>query len=84
MTKFEVGKQYYSDFIGDRNLHGVYTVIKRSAKFVTLEDEWGHVKRYGLSKYYLEEGREVVACHGEFIKADKPATVINLQITLAK
>lgn len=84
MAKFEVGKKYYSDFIGDRNLHGVYTVIKRSAKFVTLEDEWGSVRRYGLDKYYLAEGREVVSCSGEFIEADKPASVINLQITLAK
>lgn len=84
MTKFEVGKKYYSDFIGDRNLHGVYTVIKRSAKFVTLEDEQGEVRRYGLNKYYLAEGREVVGSAGEYIKADKPASVINLQITLAK
>lgn len=84
MTKFEVGKKYYSDFIGDRKLHGVYTVVKRSAKFVTLEDEWGNVKRYGLSKYYLAEGREVVCCEGEYIKAEKPATIINLQIALIK
>lgn len=84
MTKFEVGKKYYSDFIGDSNLHGVYTVIKRSAKFVTLEDERGEVRRYGLNKHYLAEGREVVVDSGEYIKADKPATVINLQITLTK
>lgn len=82
MAKFEVGKKYYSDFIGDRNLHGVYTVVKRSAKFVTFEDEQGHVKRYGLDKGFLADGREAVGRAGEYIKADKPATVINLQIIL--
>lgn len=69
MKKFEVGKTYYSRFIGDSNLHISYTVVKRSEKFITFVNERGNQLRMGLDKYYLEQGKEVCGKHGEFIHA---------------
>lgn len=69
MTTFELNQKYQSNFIGDHNLHGIYTVVKRTAKFITFEDERGNQTRYGLDKYYLSKGIEAVSKYGETIKA---------------
>lgn len=41
MKTFETNKTYLSHFIGDHELHVAYTVVKRTAKRITLVDEYG-------------------------------------------
>ena len=45
MKKFEVNKKYYTSSPCDHNCVWIFTVIKRTEKFVTLEDNFGKVKR---------------------------------------
>jgi len=70
MIAFEIGKKYYSRFIGDADLSVIYLVTKRTAKFITVADEFGNTARFGLNKYFLAEGKEVISKDGEFISAE--------------
>ena len=49
MKKFEVGNRYYAKSVCNSDCEWVYTVIKRTAKTVTLEDEKGNIKRFFIS-----------------------------------
>ena len=57
MKKFEVGKSYFVD-LGDANLGYVnfrlYKVVKRTAKFVTIEDDKNKVNRYSVKNYHSD------------------------------
>lgn len=41
MKKFEVGKQYTHGWIGDCELFTTWTIIKRTAQTITIQDESG-------------------------------------------
>lgn len=47
MTKFEVGKSYQARSAGDHDCIWTFTVTARTAKFVTLTEESGEVRRVG-------------------------------------
>lgn len=67
MKKFEINKTYTSNFIGDHDLHGEYTVVARTEKSITLRDGNRTFKKQ-LDKYFLAQGEEVVKVgSGEFI-----------------
>lgn len=75
MTTFETAATYTTRSIGDQDCVFSYTVIKRTAKFITVRDCRGEVKRVGVKEY---EGREVAYPEGQYsmapsIKADRKA-----------
>ena len=52
---FEVGKRYFMRSACDHEIMWVYTVISRTKKFVTLQDDKGRVRRRGVYVYRNEE-----------------------------
>ena len=52
IKKFEVGKTYYTRSICDHNCIWEMTVIKRTAKRVTLQDKHGRVSNIGVKPSY--------------------------------
>nr|DAS01072.1 MAG TPA: hypothetical protein [Caudoviricetes sp.] len=52
---FEVGKRYFMRSACDHEIMWVYTVISRTKKFVTLQDDKGRVRRRGVYVYHNEE-----------------------------
>lgn len=48
---FEVGKRYGCNSPGDHNCWWYFTVIARTARFVTLRDDQGAVTRRGVRTY---------------------------------
>lgn len=52
---FEVGKRYYMRSACDHEIMWVYTVISRTKKFITLQDDKGRVRRRGVYVYHNEE-----------------------------
>lgn len=45
---FTAGQTYAGRYIGDSELAEVYTITRRTAKFVTLENSDGKTKRVGI------------------------------------
>lgn len=75
MKAFEIGHQYSCRSLCDYECIWTYTVTARTAKFVTLRDEYGEVKRAGIRMW-----DDVEACspHGRYsmsptLRADKVA-----------
>lgn len=52
---FEVGKRYFMRSTCDHEIMWVYTVISRTKKFITLQDDKGRVRRRGVYVYRNEE-----------------------------
>lgn len=52
---FEVGKRYFMRSTCNYEVVWVYTVISRTKKFVTLQDDKGRVRRRGVYVYRNEE-----------------------------
>ena len=52
---FEVGERYFMRSACNYEAVWVYTVISRTKKFVTLQDEKGRVRRRGVYVYRNEE-----------------------------
>lgn len=52
---FEVGKRYFMRSACNYEVVWVYTVISRTKKFVTLQDDKGRVRRRGVYVYRNEE-----------------------------
>lgn len=48
LATFTIGNTYAGAYIGDSELIEIYTVTRRTAKFVTLEDSAGNTKRVGI------------------------------------
>jgi hypothetical protein len=48
---FEVGKAYTTRSACDHECVFSHTVIKRSAKFITVRDKWGKETRCGVSEW---------------------------------
>jgi len=48
MIKFEIGKTYSTRSACDYDCIFSFKVLDRSAKFVTVEDKHGHVRRCGV------------------------------------
>jgi hypothetical protein len=64
MIQFQTGKTYYCRSICDYDCVFIFTVVKRTAKFVTLSSDQG-TKRVGVSEGY-EGGHEVAYPHGKY------------------
>jgi hypothetical protein len=45
---FQIGTTYSARSASDHNTIYSFTVIKRTAKFITIEDKWGDVRRAGV------------------------------------
>ena len=67
MKQFEVGKTYLSNFIGDHDLHGAYTVVKRTAKRITLTDEYG--KSFSKAFNVYGDREKIRVGDGEYLNA---------------
>lgn len=52
---FEVGKRYFMRSACNYEAVWIYTVISRTKKFVTLQDDKGRVRRRGVYVYRNEE-----------------------------
>jgi len=73
--KFETGKTYTTRFATNASMTIAFTVIKRTAKFITVEDKYGTVARVGVKiddegEYALPTGSYSMA---PVIKANRPA-----------
>jgi hypothetical protein len=55
VTRFEVGKTYEARSICDWQCVWAFTVIKRTAKFITVVNERGEESRVGVSIFLDEE-----------------------------
>lgn len=71
---FETGQTYSHGYIGDSDIEVLYTITKRTPKFITLEDSLGNTKRVGTYKF---EGIEKAKPEGTYslcpvISADRP------------
>ncbi len=59
---FEIGKTYTMKYIGDSSLLVEWTVIKRTAKTIQVQDQWGETmkKRIKFDSYsnseFIEKG----------------------------
>ena len=52
---FEVGKRYYMRSACNYEVMWFFTVISRTKKFITLQDDKGRVRRRGVYVYHNEE-----------------------------
>ena len=52
---FEVGKRYYMRSACNYDVMWFFTVISRTKKFITLQDDKGRVRRRGVYVYHNEE-----------------------------
>jgi hypothetical protein len=50
VKQFEIGKQYSARSICDSDTVFTFTILKRSAKFITIK-AWGEEKRVGIYEY---------------------------------
>ena len=67
MTKtFQIGQIYSTSSACDHECIFSFTVLSRTAKFVTLEDAHGRVRRVGVSDW---EGVETCMPHGRYSMA---------------
>ena len=64
VKKFEVGKHYFTRSICDHNCIFAYTIINRTAKTVTIQDEFGKIK--GRRKIYIYNGKETINPEGNY------------------
>ena len=55
MNKFEVGATYAAHSAASSTWRPLYTVIARTAKFITIEDAYGKVVRVGVKFWDGEE-----------------------------
>lgn len=67
MKKFEIGETYSSNFLGDHELHGLYTCTKRTEKTVTFVDESG--RKITRRNAENSNGEYVRIGSGEFLHA---------------
>ena len=72
IIKFQTGLKYSCRSVCDHNCIWTFTVIKRTAKFITIEDSRGEVKRVGV---HVWQGSESAYPLGQYsmcpiIKAD--------------
>jgi hypothetical protein len=75
VTAFTVGAAYPARFVTDASLAPLWTVLSRSAKFITVQDPTGRTKRVGIR---IWEGEETALPYGSYsmapcIKASRPA-----------
>lgn len=63
MKTFQVGKTYTTRSICDYDCVFYFKVLSRTAKFVTLEDAHGRVRRVGVSMW---DGSESCSPHGRY------------------
>jgi hypothetical protein len=68
---FIVGKTYTTRSAGDHTMIFAYTVVARTAKFITIEDDRGHTKRVGalVDPGRLSDGGEFALPQGSFSMA---------------
>lgn len=66
MTRFEIGRRYWMSSPCDHNCIWRYEIIKRTAKTVVLQDEYGEVKRCRISEW---RGNETVLPLGSYSMA---------------
>lgn len=73
MKKFEVGKQYVHGWIGDSDLFTTWTVIKRTAKTITIKEEGTQLDRVKtcriIDRLSQWEGAECVFPFGQYSMA---------------
>lgn len=60
---FEPGETYFCHWVTDHTARTPVTVIRRTAKFVTLQSDDGTVKRCGVT---LSDGQEVAYPFGRY------------------
>lgn len=66
MIKFEVGKQYTHGWIGDSDLYTTWTVLKRTAKTVTIQ-HCKEVKTCRINQKVSEwDGCECIFPYGQY------------------
>lgn len=75
VTRFEVGRTYECRAMSDWDTVYSFTVVARSAKFITTTDRWGDRRRGGV---WESNGAEWATPHGRYancavIRADRPA-----------
>lgn len=63
INTFQVGHTYAARCISDSNITFTYKVVKRTAKFLTVEDKWGDQKRCGVK---ISDGREFALPDGSY------------------
>lgn len=73
-AQFTVGRTYQCRAFSDYDTVYSFTVLSRTARFVTLEDAFGDVRRVGV---YVSHGAERALPHGRYanaavISADRP------------
>ena len=73
MRKFEVGKRYTHGWIGDSDLFTTWTVIKRTAKTVTIKEENTQLNNTKtcriIDRLSQREGAECVFPFGQYSMA---------------
>lgn len=80
MTKFTPGTIYATRSICDYNCVFSFTVVRRTAKFITIEDKFGEAKRVGVSEGY-DGGYEIAYPLGKFsmaplLRADRAGVIV--------
>lgn len=55
IIKFQPGLKYSARSVCDYNCIWTFTVIKRTAKFITIEDQYGETKRVGVKVWDTSE-----------------------------
>lgn len=73
IIKFQPGLKYSARSVCDYNCIWTFTVVKRTAKFITIEDKFGEVTRVGVSEW---DGAETAYPFGKYsmcpsIRADE-------------
>jgi hypothetical protein len=66
LITFQPGQTVACRSLGDYNCVWVFTVVKRTAKFVTLEDTSGKLRRVGVYEY---DGAEACKPFGRYSMA---------------
>jgi hypothetical protein len=68
---FVVGQTYTCRSAGDHTMVFSYTVVARTAKFITIEDDRGRTKRVGvsISTGWAADGGEMAMPQGSFSMA---------------
>lgn len=57
-ARFEVGRSYSVRSYCDHDTVFTFTVVKRTAKFITVRDRFGDERRVGVKVDHLDNGRE--------------------------
>ena len=74
ITTFEIGKTYITQFACDADTKITAKVLSRTAKMVTVEDDFGKVTKHRVSEYYgSEQFRTASYSMAPIFSADRPS-----------